>query len=666
MSTEDKPPAQNTLTVDEVRSYILRADATAPCSVADIHAVPEALKDLDIYWLGSVPCRTVHIVGLLVETVEYESRSIYLVDDGTASVNCLKKRPVRMTIEELGEGSLFHKSRGFEVGDTVSVIGKIEFYKKGRQVYVSSIEKCASSNAEPQHLLHVLEQHRNVYSRPFTIPPLPAVPSTPKKAARDNSQPSYASSMASSPITVTCSSPVVSPKKDKHRLRHPSRLRSKDLNENVFRMYLSHIIISTLPIPEYTSQDTSSLEPMLENVGSSTPRYSQTIAVTGSPTQTPTRPSRPPMDSIGSPTPRKPAGSLSTETSTTPTLGVTLSYLRRVQVLSDLARRVVDHVAHERDKAMRHAERSARAKYEASQLKTSERVVASSINASSEPRASKTGISSGSRSQPSHKISLLKDRSNASTKSLPSQRSNTDQSRSVSNSAGVSSSNGSRSSSRVKHPVAITPEETARRAAYHAKLSKLQDEDKKKRPARTKRLFEAALRTLVSEGELTLFDGPRRQVPSFSGLSERAALTPSGIWHDMTNTTTSSTMSTASTALNAPSCFDLETISEDDGHSTEILSDPSDSEDAYVPLTPQVLRPVMLAALRRSLLTQRGGVDLKSWTKALRSDGQWARIPDLVVKETIDTLREEEWISRVGPDRWDFTRGSWARSLKLS
>ncbi|EUC66858.1 carbohydrate-binding domain protein, putative [Rhizoctonia solani AG-3 Rhs1AP] len=580
MSTEDKPPAQNTLTVDEVRSYILRADATAPCSVADIHAVPEALKgffdytNLDIYWLGSVPCRTVHIVGLLVETVEYESRSIYLVDDGTASVNCLKKRPVRMTIEELGEGSLFHKSRGFEVGDTVSVIGKIEFYKKGRQVYVSSIEKCASSNAEPQHLLHVLEQHRNVYSRPFTIPPLPAVPSTPKKAARDNSQPSYASSMASSPITVTCSSPVVSPKKDKHRLRHPSRLRSKDLNENVFRMYLSHIIISTLPIPEYTSQDTSSLEPMLENVGSSTPRYSQTIAVTGSPTQTPTRPSRPPMDSIGSPTPRKPAGSLSTETSTTPTLGVTLSYLRRVQVLSDLARRVVDHVAHERDKAMRHAERSARAKYEASQLKTSERVVASSINASSEPRASKT--------------------------------------------------------------------------------------------ARTKRLFEAALRTLVSEGELTLFDGPRRQVPSFSGLSERAALTPSGIWHDMTNTTTSSTMSTASTALNAPSCFDLETISEDDGHSTEILSDPSDSEDAYVPLTPQVLRPVMLAALRRSLLTQRGGVDLKSWTKALRSDGQWARIPDLVVKETIDTLREEEWISRVGPDRWDFTRGSWARSLKLS
>ncbi|CAE6462151.1 hypothetical protein ACGC1H_001711 [Rhizoctonia solani] len=662
----DESPAQNTLTVDEVKSYILRTDATAPCSVADIHTVPEALKDLDIYWLGSVPCRTVHIVGLLVETVEYESRSIYLVDDGTASVNCLKKRPVRMTMEEVGEGSLFHRSRGFEIGDTVSVIGKIEVYNKARQVYVSSIEKCASPNAEPQHLLHVLQQHRNVYSRPFTIPPLPAVPSTPKKAERNGSQPGYASSMASSPMTVSCSSPLVSPTKDRPRLRHPSRLRSKDLNENVFRMYLSHIIISTLSIPESTSQDTSSLEPMLENVGSSTPRYPRTTMATGSPTQTPTRPSRPPLDSIGSPTPRKPAGSVSTETSTTPTLGVTLSYLRRVQVLSDLARRVVDHAAHERDKVMRHAERSARSKYEASQSSTSERVAASSTNASSESRASKANIPSGSRSQSSHKTSLLKDRSNASAKSSTSQRLSTNRSHSIASSVRVSSSNGSRSSSRVKHPVAITPEETARRAAYHAKLSKLHEEDKKKRPARTKRLFEAALRTLVSEGELTLFDGPRRQVPSLNGSSGRVPLTPSGIWHDLTNTTTSSTISTTSTALSAPSCSDLETISEDDGHSTEILSDPSDSEDAYVPLTPQVLRPVMLAALRRSLLTQRGGVGLRSWTKAVRSDGQWARIPDLVVKETIDILHEEEWITRAGPDRWDFTRGSWARSLKLS
>ncbi|KAG8762115.1 hypothetical protein FRC11_011088 [Ceratobasidium sp. 423] len=664
MPTDDEPPVPDALTADEVKSYVLRADAIAPCSVADVHAVPEALKgNLDIYWLGSVPCRNVHIVGLLVEAVEYESRSIYLIDDGTASVNCLKKRPVQTSMEAIEEGSLFHQSRGFEVGDTISVIGKIEIYKEVRQIYVASIEKCTSPDAESQHLLRVLRQHRNVYSQPFTIPPLPA-PSTPKKSEKTHSQPGYASSMASSPTTATFSSPVVSPKKDKPRLRHPSRLRSKDLNENVFRMYLSHIIISTLSMPE-TAQDAASLGLVLENVGNSTPRPSRVKAGPDASIQTPTRPSRLPMDSFGSPTPRKPTGSASDEVST-PTLGVTLSYLRRVQVLSDLARRVVGRAAHERDKAMRHAERNARAKYEASQSSTSARTAPHSTGAS-ESQASKGSAPSGSCSKSSrvpHKATIprgVEGLSNASAESLPPQRSSANQSHSS-----VRSSNASRSSSRSKAPGAITPEETARRAAYHAKLSKLHEEDKKKLSARMKRLFESALRTLVSEGELTLFNGPRRQIPSLNRSAEIVPLTSSGIWHDVTNTTTSSTISAVSTALSVPSCSDLEAIPEDDSQYTEILSDPSDSEDAYVPVTPQVLRPVMLAALRRSLLVQRGGVDLKTWTKALRSDEQWARIPDLVVKEAVDALRQEEWVTRIGAERWDFTRGSWARSLKLS
>jgi hypothetical protein len=133
-----------------------------------------------------------------------------------------------MSIEEVGEGSSFHRSRGFEVGDIVSIIGKIESYKKTRQIYVSSIggslprsflrffssdgclDKCVSPDAESQHLLQVLRQHRDVYSQPFTIPPLPA-PSTPKKHERFTPQPGYASSMASSPTTVSHSSPIASP-----------------------------------------------------------------------------------------------------------------------------------------------------------------------------------------------------------------------------------------------------------------------------------------------------------------------------------------------------------------------------------------------------------------------------------------------------------------------
>ncbi|KDN50233.1 hypothetical protein RSAG8_01569, partial [Rhizoctonia solani AG-8 WAC10335] len=174
---------------------------------------------------------------------------------------------------------------------------------------------------------------------------------------------------------------------------------------------------------------------------------------------------------------------------------------------------------------MRYAERNARAKYEALQPSASERVAANSTNASPESRTSKAGVPSRSRSQSSrlsHKTSLLKgteELSNASAKSLPPQRSSSNPGHSVSTSARASSSNISRSSSRNKPPCTIAPEETARRAAYHAKLSKLHEEDKKKRSARAKRLFESALRTLVSEGELTLFDGPRRRVPSLNGLA---------------------------------------------------------------------------------------------------------------------------------------------------
>ncbi|GAB1518876.1 hypothetical protein RhiTH_001941 [Rhizoctonia solani] len=649
MPIDDQLSKSDALTANQVKSYVLRTDAVAHCSVADVHAVPEAIK----------------------------------VDDGTASINCLKRRPERMSMEELGESSSFHRLRGFEIGDIVSVIGKIESYKEVRQLYVSSIggplfplvfflsassnhqlEKCTSPNAESQHLLHVLRQHRDVYSQPFKIPPLPD-PSTPKESDRFTPQYGYAPSMASSPATADHSSPVGSPKEDKPRLRHPSRLRSKDLNENVFRMYLSHIVVSTLSMPESTSHDILPLESMSGNTSNSTPRPSQKRAGSDSFNKTPTRSTRPYVDSFGSPTPRKPAGLISDE-GPTPTLGVTLSYLRRVRVLSDLARRVVDNAAHERDKAMRHAERSARAKYEAAHSSISEKVAPSSATAS----ASKTTTTLGSHSKSSrvpHKSSSAKaiaGSSRTSTESLPLQRSSATQSRMGSNPNSIRSSSTPRSSSRVSQP--ITPEETARRAAYHAKLSKLHDEDKKKQATRMKRLFESALRTLVSEGELILFDGPKRQIPLFNEPTGRISQTPSGIWHDVTSATASSSASTISTALTAPSCSDLETISEGDGQSTELLSDPSDSEDAYIPVTLEVLRPVMLAALRRCLIAQRGGVDLKTWAEALRSDGQWSCIPDLVVKEMIESLRREEWVTRVGPEQWDFTRGSWARSLKLS
>ncbi|KAG8682579.1 hypothetical protein FRC09_016667, partial [Ceratobasidium sp. 395] len=470
----------------------------------------------------------------------------------------------------------------------------------------------------------------------------------------------YASSMASTPTTTGLSSPSRSPVKESHtRLRHPSRLRSKDLNENVFRIYLSHILISSLHLPECPPDDSASVS---ENIGNSTPRPSRVQNITHHPETTPKRPSRAENDVFGSPTPKKPVVQYQlTPVSVEPTgpfLGVTLSYLRRVQVLAHLARRVVDQAAHERDKVLRHAEKSARAKYEAS-YPLVKKNTAQPSTLQSNTTESKSSKFSSSLALPAPKTSR---------KDLDSHHTSTVRI----HASGSSIASGlAESSSRTKahRSETLTPSEAARRAAYHAKQSKLHAEDAIKRPARTKRLFESALRTLVSEGGAVLHDGPKRRVPSSSKLDgKKVALGLSGIWPDVTNTTTASSsrnMSATSSVLSGQTYLDLENTLEDDSEVGE-LTDPSDNEDAYLPVTPQTLRPALLAALRQSLLRHRGGVDFASWMRTLRGDEQWARVPDLVLKEALDALREEEWIDKVGGGRWDFTRGSWARSLTLS
>ncbi|KAG9093405.1 hypothetical protein FS749_014434 [Ceratobasidium sp. UAMH 11750] len=646
-------------TADEIKSYVLRTDSIALCCVADVHTIPQALKDIEAYWLGTVPCRTVRLVGILVSAVEYESRSIYSLDDGTGTINCIKKRPVRLETSELVEGSAHFQSRGYDIGDTVSVIGKIQDYKEQRQIFVSSIQRCLLPDAESRHILEVLGQHETRYSQPFTIPPLPIV-ATPQKHSRSESQSRYASSMASTPTTTGLSSPSRSPKKDPARLRHPSRLHSKDLNENVFRIYLSHILISTLSLPE-SSLDNSAPAP--ENDNSSTPRPSRVRTDATHRETTPKRPSRAQDDVFGSPTPKKPTAQYQLAPvpaePTGPLFGVTLSYLRRVQVLADLARRVVDQAAHERDKVLRHTEKSERAKYEVSHPPTRKHKSHPKSGRPTDELRSSSGVTPSASKPTRSSYNNSSPRYTSTTQMHPS-----------SSSSHISSSTvKSPSRAKVHRTEPLTPTEAARRAAYHAKQSKLHAEDAVKRPARMKRLFESALRTLVSEGGAVLHDGPKRHVPSSNKLSGKRALPAlSGIWPDVTNTATAGSnrsLSVASSMLSGQTIPDLENTLEEDNEVVE-LSDPSDSEDAYLPVTPHTLRPVLLTALRQSLLRHRGGVDFASWMRTLRGDEQWARVPDLVLKEALEVLREEEWIDKVGGERWNFTRGSWARSLTLS
>ena len=43
---------------------------------------------MEFFWLGRIPCRTVHLVGLVVGVAVWEKRTIYTIDDGTGIVDC--------------------------------------------------------------------------------------------------------------------------------------------------------------------------------------------------------------------------------------------------------------------------------------------------------------------------------------------------------------------------------------------------------------------------------------------------------------------------------------------------------------------------------------------------------------------------------------------------
>ncbi|EEB97448.1 hypothetical protein MPER_03231, partial [Moniliophthora perniciosa FA553] len=123
------------------------------------------------------------------------------------------------------------------VGDHVRVCGKVAQYFESRQIIATNIEKCVS-NDQPLHWKEVLKLHSTYYSlsEPFTIPaPILHPPEPNQRAVQENS--SLVTSAAPSPTKSTASSHQ-SPRK----LRHPSKLRSRDLTGLTFRIYVKHFM----------------------------------------------------------------------------------------------------------------------------------------------------------------------------------------------------------------------------------------------------------------------------------------------------------------------------------------------------------------------------------------------------------------------------------------
>ncbi|GLB39221.1 hypothetical protein LshimejAT787_0603830 [Lyophyllum shimeji] len=386
----EQEQASDEPTTAELWKWTLKHESIASCFIRDVFEMRENVeKDANFFWLGRVPCRTVRIVGLVVGVQVYEKRIRYTVDDGTAVVDCLHRQllPPKTPSKKSQANTQGTKSQTTpppedpkpvaRVGRPVCVVGRVVRKYETREIVVDSIVACPSANDEPRHWLEVLQLHKSHYSASasFRIPkastaalqtssPVKA-PQSPTSATRDPVTPSKVLSTPSTAIstlstthtTPSTSSSPASPAKcttqSPQKLRHPSRLHSRDLNGNTFRIYVKHYMDRMTYADHISEPDYDSLSNEFMSDADCPP--------------TPTKPARrvapdetPRASTSGlsmrTPRPRIPALSFDGHhrrstvvlTGKSRMVGFTISYLRRVPELADMAKRVVKAVAKRR------------------------------------------------------------------------------------------------------------------------------------------------------------------------------------------------------------------------------------------------------------------------------------------------------------------------------
>ncbi|KAG1876272.1 hypothetical protein F4604DRAFT_1760428 [Suillus subluteus] len=388
-SSSTSPSAQ------EIWKWTFTKEATAPCFIRDALSMKESnARDTDFYWLGHIPCRTVIIVGIVVGIQDYEKRTLYTIDDSTAVIECMlrhrlpPKAPVNTDASRSVQKSKWEATSPIPppppptpvtaIGYPVQVIGKVVRFYDTRQIVVESIEPCQSTNDQWKHWKTVVELHKSRYSvpKPFEIPAPLAVSSCETGSEElGNSHerlPTAASNILTSSNRQTCalasgtailvprtplkrplhdhapsspltdsttsapSSPIKHGSTDPPKLRHPSRLHTRDLTENTFRLYLKHYMDHAAVALDWDADDDLF----------STPTKRPRVPLDQTPkarTVYTTHDMTPRASALNDSAPRRPA--------------FTLSHLRRVPELALLACRVVHTERKRRARAEKDAEK---------------------------------------------------------------------------------------------------------------------------------------------------------------------------------------------------------------------------------------------------------------------------------------------------------------------
>ncbi|KAJ3982708.1 hypothetical protein F5890DRAFT_1528178 [Lentinula detonsa] len=369
LSLGSKPTLPSTA---ELYKWVFTSSAVAPCFICDIRVMKRHKeKGEEFWWLKRQPCRTVKIVGLVVGIQTYEKRICYIVDDGTSVIECMHKcgAPPPSPSKEGKKKSILINDTALPkpiawVGITVEIMGRIyefnvkestEVDDKGtkearRQIQVQEIVRCQSMNDQLRHWQTVLDLHKSNYSlaEPFIIPG-PLSVSTPSQHSKISTPSSIASTVTSTTTSDTSASISSSPiKSDTYqsprKLRHPSRLHTADLIGNTFRIYIKHYMDNppALEDSEIETDLSDDDDASIAEPSTPTKRLLQND-------QTPRLSCRPSYAVDETP---RPSRTLISSTSHS-RKGFTLSYLRRVPELSELARRVVQAEVKRRDRQAR-------------------------------------------------------------------------------------------------------------------------------------------------------------------------------------------------------------------------------------------------------------------------------------------------------------------------
>jgi len=169
-ATQSAPPLSER-DLNLLQPYLQKPISVATCFCLDVHLrfIPTSVPHSeDIYFFHSFPCKRAKVCGIVVGLIIGEARLVYMIDDGTAVLECvcwLRNKPRE---EEKG----WIEANAFRVGQTVFIVGQIDSYKEERQLTVQSLSKhisylppCSVANKRRRRPRNTFGRRNQTYTR---------------------------------------------------------------------------------------------------------------------------------------------------------------------------------------------------------------------------------------------------------------------------------------------------------------------------------------------------------------------------------------------------------------------------------------------------------------------------------------------------------------------